>query len=88
MKATIRHLGPVANASFSCDGKFLVTASHDRTTKICGLVGGEWQEVVAIEHSKAVINAGFSPDYQLVTVSSDNTAKIWVLKDKENDDNS
>ena len=88
VKATIRHFGTVTNASFSCDGKFLVTASHDRTTKICGLVGGEWQEVVAIEHSKAVINAGFGPDYQLVTVSSDNTAKIWVLKNKENDDNS
>ena len=85
-KATIRHSGPVANASFSCDGKLLVTASGDCTTKICGLVGGEWQEIFTIEHSKAVTSASFSPDYQLVTVSGDNIARIWVLKDKENDD--
>ena len=87
-KATIRHSGPVANASFSCDGKLLVTASGDCTTKICGVVGGEWQEIVTIEHSKAVTNASFSSDYQLVTVSGDNIARIWMLKDKENDDNS
>ena len=88
VKATIWHSGSVAKASFSRDGKLLVTASCDATTKICGLVGGEWQEIVTIEHPKAVTNASFSPDYQLVTVSGDNTARIWVLKDKENDDNS
>ena len=79
-KATICHSGPVANASFSCDGKFLVTASRDGTAKICRLEGGKWQEIVTIGHSKAVTNASFGPDYQLVTASRDNTAKIWVLK--------
>ena len=88
VKATIWHSGPVENASFSRDGKFLVTASCDGSAKICGLVGGKWQEIVTIGHSKAVTHASFSPDYQLVTVSDDHTAKIWVLKDKENDDNS
>ena len=88
VKATIWHSGPVLNASFSRDGKFLVTASCDHTTKICRLVGGKWQEVVTIRHSKLVRNASFSPDYQLVTPCGDNTVKIWVLKNKENDDNS
>ena len=88
VKATIWHSGPVANASFSRDGKLLVTASCDCTTKICGFVGGKWQEIVTIGHSKAVINASFGPDYQLVTACSDDTAKIWVLKNKESDDNS
>ena len=87
-KATIRHSSLVENASFSRDGKLLVTASYDCTAKICGLIGGKWQEIVTIQHSKMVTNASFGPDYQLVTVSSDKTAKIWVLKDKENDDNS
>ena len=96
VKAKIRHFGPtkmlhygplVANASFSRDGKLLVTASYDGTAKICGLVGGKWQEIVTIEHSEALKNASFSPDYQLVTVSRNNPAKIWVLKKKENDDN-
>ena len=89
VKATIRHSSTVANASFSRDGKFLVTASWDGSFKICGLVGGRWQEeIVTIGHSKMVKNASFGPDYQLVTVSNDRTAKIWVLKDKEHDDNS
>ena len=88
VKATIWHSGPVANASFSRDGKLLVTASRDRTAKICGLVNGKWQKIVTIGHSGAVTNARFGPDYQIVTASSDNTAKIWVLKKKENDDHS
>ena len=88
VKATIWHSGPVASASFSRDGKLLVTASYDGTIKICGLVGGKWQEIATIQHSKAVTNASFGPDYQLVTASSDNTVNIWVLKNKENDDNS
>ena len=85
IKATIRHFGSVANASFSCDGKFLVTASHDDTAKICRLEGGKWQEIVTIQHSRAVTQASFGPDYQIVTASYDGTAKVWVLKKKEND---
>ena len=90
VKATIWHSGPVAKASFSRDGKFLVTASSDCTAKICGLVGGKWQVKATIGHTQAVTNASFGPDYQLATVSGNNTntARIWVLKNKENDDNS
>ena len=88
VKATICYSGPVLNASFSRDGKFLVTASDDGTAKICRLVGGKWQEIVTIQHPAPVTHASFGPDYQLVTASSDNIAKIWVLKNKENDDNS
>ena len=88
LKATIWHSGSVTNASFSYDGKLLVTASRDGNTKIYGLVDGKWQGMVTIEHSRAVTNASFGPDYQLVTVSSDGPAKVWVLKKKENDDNS
>ena len=88
-KAIIWHSGPVANASFSRNGKFLVTASYDGTATICRLEGGKWQEIVTIEHSKEVTNASFGPDdYQLMTASRDKTAKIWVLNNKENDDDS
>ena len=88
VKATIEHSGSVANASFSRNGKLLVTASRDGTAKICGLEGGKWQEIVTIQHCAAVTNVSFGPDdYQLVT-TCDNATKIWVLKKKENDDNS
>ena len=87
-KATLRHSAWVMNASFSLDGNHLVTASRDGTAKICGLEGGKWQEIVTIQHCAAVTNVSFGPDgYQLVTIC-DNAAKIWVLKKKENDDNS
>ena len=87
-KAIIWHFGPMENASFSRDGKLLVTASRYGAVKICGLVGGKWQEIVTIQHSKMVTNASFGPDYQIVTASYDGTAKVWVLRKKENDDNS
>ena len=88
VKATIRHSGPVTNANFSRNGKLLVTASCDGTAKICGLVGGKWQVKATIRQTKAWTNAIFGPDYQIVTASSDNPAKIWMLKNKENDGNS
>ena len=40
---TIRHTCKL-KTSFSPDGYHLVTASIDRTAKIWGLVGGQWQE--------------------------------------------
>ena len=89
VKSAFRHFGSVVNASFSRDGKLLVTASRDGSVEIFGLIKGKWQAKATIWHCKAVTNARFGPDdYQIVTACSDKTAKIWVLKNKENDDNS
>ena len=80
--ATIQHSGWVHSASFSPDGKHLVTASDDNTAKIYWLVDGQWQEKVTIQHSNYVKDASFSPDGKhLVTASSDHTAKIYGLVD-------
>ena len=88
-KSTIRLFDSVANASFSRDGKLLVIASRNGSVEICGLVKGKWQVKATIRHCKAVTNAHFGPDdYQIVTACCDNTAKIWMLKNKESDDNS
>ena len=89
VKSTIRLFDSVANASFSRDGKLLVIASRNGRVEICGLVNGKWQVKATIRHCKAVTNAHFGPDdYQIVTACCDNTAKIWMLKNKESDDNS
>ena len=60
--------------------------SYDDTNKIWGLANGRWQPKATIETSGFLRNASFSPDgYHLVT-TSDDIAKVWVLKSKENDD--
>ena len=76
---TIRHLYQL-KISFSPDGNHLVTASHDHTAKIWGLVDGQWQEKATIQHTDRLDSASFSPDgYHLVITTRDHTAKIWGL---------
>ena len=87
-KIIIQHSSAVKGASFSPDGKHLVLISYDDPAKIWGVVDGQWQLKTTIGPSDlgSVRNASFSPDgYHLVT-TSDDSAKIWVLKSEENDD--
>ena len=85
-KATIEHSERVNYISFSPDGH-LVTASDDHTVKILGRFDGQWQEKATISHNRNVSRARFSPDgSQLLTASSDNTAKVWLLKSRVNND--
>jgi roadblock/LC7 domain-containing protein len=69
------HTGAVNNASFSPDGKTIVTASWDNTARVWDLSGKQLAELKG--HTGAVINASFSPDGKtIVTASSDNTARV------------
>ena len=77
---TVEHSDSVISACFSPDGKHLVTASWDRTVKICGLNDGQWQEKATIKHDGSVESVCFSADGKhLVIASCDNTAKIYGL---------
>jgi WD40 repeat protein len=70
------HTSPVTSASFSPDGKRIVTASYDKTAKIWDRSGKLVADLKG--HTSDVRSASFSPDGKLlVTASSDNTAKIW-----------
>ena len=88
-KIIIQHSSAVKGASFSPDGKHLVLISYDDANKIWGVVDGQWQPKATIWRPfglGSLRNASFSPDeYHLVT-TSDDIAKIWVLKNEENDD--
>src|ERR1700722_329952 len=71
------HSAAVHFASFSPDGKRVVTASEDHTARIwdadTGKPVGE-----AMTHGETVISASFSSDgKRVVTASEDHTARIW-----------
>jgi WD40 repeat protein len=70
------HQGSVINASFSPDGRQILTASSDKTAKVWDIKGNLLATLSG--HQGSVNNASFSPDgRQILTASSDNTAKVW-----------
>ena len=78
-KAICQGLYRVKKASFSPDGKCLVTACFNNTAEIWELEGRQWQKKTTLQHSDSVMDACFSPDGRhLVTIS--NAAKIWELE--------
>ena len=82
--ATIKHSGSVTDASFSPDGKYLMTVSTDNAAKLWQLEDGKWEKTATLEHSARVFNASFSPDGKfLVTTSCDRICKIWRLEDDQ-----
>ena len=75
---TFEHSDSVTDASFSPDGRHLVTASTDDTAQIWELVAGQWRKKVTIQDSGWVLTARFSPDgHYLLTAGR--TAQIWEL---------
>uniref|UniRef100_UPI0019139542 AAA-like domain-containing protein n=1 Tax=Hassallia byssoidea TaxID=482630 RepID=UPI0019139542 len=71
----------VFSASFSPDGKRIVTASGDNTAKVWDISGKLIATLTG--HQDTVNSASFSPDgKRIVTASGDNTAKVWDLNGK------
>ena len=82
--SVVRNVGVVNDASFSPDGKYLVTVSTDNTAKLLELEGGQWREKVTLRHSAWVTSASFSLDgNHLATGSKDGICKIWQLEDNQ-----
>jgi dipeptidyl aminopeptidase/acylaminoacyl peptidase len=67
----------VQTASFSPDGRRIVTAAEDHAARVWDAATG--QQIAALEvHSGLGESASFSPDGQrIVTASGDGTARIW-----------
>jgi len=70
--------GVVASASFSPDGKWLVTGSWDNTAKIWNTQTGHAEKKLEQKHQGYVNTVRYSPDgKQILTASDDGTAKVW-----------
>jgi WD40 repeat protein/serine/threonine protein kinase len=73
------HGGPVRQAVFSFDGRWVLTASEDRTARVWDVATGEpigepWQ------HAGPVWDAAFRPDgLAAVTAAGDSTARVWEV---------
>ena len=71
----------VLSVSFSPDGKYIATASSDKTARLWDLTGkliGEFKG-----HQDSVTSVSFSPDGKYIaTASWDKTARLWDLTGK------
>ncbi len=71
----IGHRGAILSVDISPDGKFLATASNDKTVKIWRRDGSLWQ---TLNHSATVHRVAFSPEsQQVVSGSLDGTLSLW-----------
>jgi WD40 repeat protein len=71
------HEAQLYDATFSPDGKRIVTASADNTARIWDVATGTTIAVLK-GHSGSVLSAAFSPHAdRIATASADNTARIW-----------
>ena len=70
------HNASVNVVAYSPDGRRIVTASQDGTSKIWDVTSNEM--LLLSGHTDSIIDADFSPDgVHIATASADGTAKIW-----------
>lgn len=70
--------GVVASASYSPDGKWLVTGSWDNSAKIWNTQTGQAEMKLEQKHTGYVNTVRYSPNGdRIVTASDDGTSKIW-----------
>jgi FOG: WD40 repeat len=75
------HVGPISRVACSPDGKYIATASADRTARIWETETGK--EIFQLTgHTQGVSAVVFRPDGNLLATSAaDNTAYLWDAKD-------
>jgi WD40 repeat protein len=80
LTAPLKHGDGVSRASFSPDGRRVVTASADGTARVWDAQTGE-ALTPPLKHGDRVYDASFSPDgRRVVTASADKTARVWDVQ--------
>ena len=80
LKIPIGHTADINTASFSPDGKYIVTSSDDFTARVWEKASGRL--LYSLDgHKKEISSAIFSPDgSRIITTSTNDTARIWDAK--------
>jgi Tol biopolymer transport system component len=71
----------VTSATFSPDGKRIVTASEDKSVRMWEADSGKQIGVPLTGHTETVREANFSPDgKRILSASDDSTVRLWEAK--------
>ena len=72
------HLSWITSATFSPDGKYIVSTSRDRTIRIWDALSGKCLRILDGAEDYYVTNAEFSPDGKnIVSAGADEIMRIW-----------
>jgi WD40 repeat protein/energy-coupling factor transporter ATP-binding protein EcfA2 len=78
----VQHEHRTLSASFSGDGRYLATASRDRTVRI--LRAGDWTELQRLEHAGEVVSVSMHPSSPIVASAWNRadvgTVSLWSWK--------
>src|SRR5271157_5644158 len=75
--SSFRHDASLITASFSPDGRWVVTASEDGTARVWEMATGK-AVGQPLRHNGVIKSVAFSPDgKRVVTASADGTARVW-----------
>ncbi|WOG28268.1 F-box/WD repeat-containing protein [Endozoicomonas sp. 8E] len=81
-KIEITHCNEVNMVNLSPDDRYLVSASKDKTVKICSQkTDGSWEPTAAISNKKEVVTAKFSPCGRHLMTATEFAAKIYAQDD-------
>ena len=73
---TMRHEKDINSVAVSLDGKYIVSASDDKTARVWEIATGK--EIARMAHDGPVNFAAFSPDGKyVVSGSADKTVRVW-----------